>query len=380
MATDPSRRHMIAAVAGSGLLTSCAALAHALQPAAEAAGPALLSCWSDVRAHTTFFGAGRLDKPNAALELPARGHDIAWHPAADGSAVVVARRPGSFLVRWHVASGTELARFETDDESRFEGHLAFSADARLLYTTETDLITGDGRIGVFDALNLARVDAWPCGGIGPHAIKHLRDGRLAVANGGILTLPETGRIKHNIGSMDPSLSVIDPHSGRLLTQHRLPDAFMSVRHIAQSRSGQIAVALQNEGALARPLFALLDGERLRYGDADASLIERCGRYAGDITAIGEHFAVSCTTAGLTALWSSDGSPGPALSSPKVCALSTHYGRLLATAEGGDIWEFDIAAAGSGDAHSATSPPLLRAHQKVAVTLDNHACSAVPLAG
>ena len=375
MATDHLRRRLITALSGGGLIASCPALAYATRPPAEAQGPALLTCWSDSPTRPTWFRAGRLDSPSAALELPARGHDLAWHPAADGSAVVAARRPGAFLVRWHVANGTELARFETDDESRFEGHLAFSADARLLYATETDLITGEGRIGVFDAFSLARVDAWSCAGIGPHAVKLMRDGRLAVANGGILTLPETGRVKRNIDSMDPSLTFIDPRTGRLLTQHRLPDAFMSVRHIAQSRSGRIAVSLQNEGELERPLFALLDGDRLRYGDTEASLIERCGRYAGDIAAIGEHFAVSCTTAGVTALWSGGGRSGPVLPTPKVCAISTHRGRMLATAAGGDIW--DVAVDGGAQANTLVTS--LIAHQRLALTLDNHARSAVPSA-
>lgn len=382
MATDALRRKLLAALTGGGLLATCPALARAARPATEAASPALLSCWSDSPTRPRWFRAGRVDAPGVALELPARGHDIAWHPAADGSAVVVARRPGTFLVRWQVASGTELARFETDDESRFEGHLAFSADAHMLYATETDLITGEGRIGVFDALDLTRVDAWSCGGIGPHAVKRMHDGRLAVANGGILTLPETGRIKRNLDSMDPSLSFIDPRSGRLLAQHRLPDAFMSVRHIAQSRSGQVAVSLQNEGGQARPLFALLDGDRLRYGDADASLMARCGRYAGDITAIGERFAVSCTSAGITALWSADGRPGAALATPRVCALSPHHGRLLASAESGDIWQFaiDDGARNDGGAFSATTPMPRMTHHKLAVMLDNHACSAMPPAG
>lgn len=367
MATDLLRRRLIAALSSGGLLATFPALAHVAHRAPDANAHALLTCWSDSPTRPAWFRAGRLDSPAAALELPARGHDIAWHPAADGSAVVAARRPGSFLVRWHVASGTELARFETDDESRFEGHLAFRPDGRVLYATETDLISGDGRVGVFDALSLERLEAWPCGGTGPHAVKWMADGRLAVANGGILTLPETGRIKRNITSMDPSLSFIDPQDGRLLTQHRPPDSFMSVRHIAQTRGGHIAVSLQNEGEVGRPLFALLDGERLRYGQAETDLIERCGGYAGDIAAIGDAFAVSCSRAGVTALWSSSGLPGPVLPTPRVCAITSHRERMLATGDGGDIWDVAVNA----DSLAAT----LIKHEQLRVALDNHACSA-----
>ena len=371
MATDLLRRRLIAALSSGGLLAAYPMLAHAARRAPDANAHALLTCWNDSHTRPASFRAGRLDTPSSALELPARGHDIAWHPAADGSAVVAARRPGSFLVRWHVASGTELARFETDDESRFEGHLAFRPDGRVLYATETDLISGDGRVGVFDALSLKRLDAWPCGGIGPHAVKWMADGRLAVANGGILTLPETGRVKRNLDRMDPSLSFIDPQSRRLLTQHRLPDAFMSVRHIAQTRAGHIAVSLQNEGEVGRPLFALLDGERLRYGEADADLVEHCGGYAGDIAAIDDAFAVSCTRAGVTAMWSSAGLPGPVLPTPKVCAITSFQGRLRATGGGGDIWDVAVNAAASAGGLAAT----LIKHEQLPVALDNHACSA-----
>lgn len=364
MATELSRRRLLAGLAAlscGGLATRPAlARAAACARADTGAPPGLLTCWSDSPARPTEFHAGLLGTASPALALPARGHDIAWHPSADGSAVVAARRPGDFLVRWHVATGTELARFEADDESRFEGHLAFRPDGRVLYATETDLITGDGRIGVFDALSLERLDAWPCGGIGPHAVEWMADGRLAVAVGGILTLPETGRVKRNLASMDPSLAFIDPADGRLLSRHRPPDAFMSVRHIAQDAHGNIAVSMQNEGRAGRPLFALLDGERLRYGEADAGLIERCGDYAGDIVALDGGFAVSCTRAGVTAAWDAKGRAGTVFDTRRVCAMTTHGDRLLVTGDAGDLWQFDAAGA------------RCARHWQLPVALDNHA--------
>jgi hypothetical protein len=331
--------------------------------------PRLLTCWSDDPTRPTRFHAGLPGAPATALALPARGHDIDWHPSGDGSAVVVARRPGSFMVRWQLASGRELARFDTDEASRFDGHLAFSADGRLLYATETDLITGDGRIGVFDSRSLERLDVWPSGGIGPHAIVRLADGRLAVANGGILTLPETGRLKRNLASMDPSLALIDPRDGRLLSQHRLPDAFMSVRHIAQQRDGTVAVALQNEGREPRPLIARLDGVQLRYGEADAALLERCGDYAGDIAAVGEAlFAVSCTRAGVTAFWRADGRPAGTVDTPRVCALAARSRLLVASGDTGGLWRIGVSADHRGEAPRGR-PGTLDIAQRLA--FDNH---------
>ena len=65
----------------------------------------------------------------------------------------------------------------------------------------------------------------------------LESRRLAVANGGILTLPETGRVKRNLATMDSSLALIDPLSGAVTEQFRLPDRYMSIRHPGRSAHG-----------------------------------------------------------------------------------------------------------------------------------------------
>lgn len=340
MVTDARRRQWMLGLPAAWLLShipsrTCAAAVHG------AAIPGVLTCWSDLANPSSSACAGLTTAPDTALALPARGHEVRWHPAGDGSAIVAARRPGSFLLRFSVAEGRVLSRFEADDALRFEGHIAFSPDGRRLYATETDLLSGDGQVGVYDAATLERLASWPSGGIGPHALRFLADGRLAVANGGILTLPETGRAKLNLDRMDPSLAMLDAASGRLLAQHRLPDPFMSVRHIAQHRGGQVAVALQNEGNAPRPLLALLDGDRLRYADADASLLAACGGYAGDILALPQGFALSCTHAGVTALWRTDGTPLAHFATPRVCALAESDGRLIASGDRGDLWALDV---------------------------------------
>lgn len=354
MAIDPRRRRLLGALPAGLLLAQLAAPGRA---ALAAARPALLTCWADAPARPQRFFAGRSDLPSAALELPARGHDLAWHPSGDGSAVVAARRPGRFLQRWAVSSGRRLAEFDVydaDEDIRLEGHLAFSRDGRLLFASESELVDGQGRVGVYDAHTLARLASWPSGGIGPHAVLQLADGRLAVANGGILTLPETGRLKRNLGRMDPSLALLDPADGRLLAHYRLPDPWMSVRHIAQAADGSLAVSLQNEAAdaaspdYARPLFARVDGDALRYGAATAEVLAACGGYAGDIAAVehpaGPLFAVSCSVAGTLALWRADGAFVGHLPAPAVCALSAAADDLLATGDGGDLWQVAAASA------------------------------------
>lgn len=359
MAIDHTRRRLLAALP-AGVVLAHPRLAAAVPAPAHAA---LLTCWADHPTRPRHFFAGLGQAMSTALALPARGHDVFWHPANDGSAIVVARRPGRFLVRWDVASGKTLARFDTGDaldDIRLEGHFAFSADGRRLYATESDLITGRGHVGVYDTDSLARLGRHDAGGIGPHAIGRLADGTLAVAIGGVLTLPETGRVKRNLDSMDPSLVILDPASGQILRQLRLPDPWMSVRHVAQAADGTIGVALQNEGGPDRPLLARVQGEALVYAEADAATRARCGGYAGDVMAIDGHFALSASTAGITALWTTGGRHVGTLDTPRVCALTRAGRQLVATGDGGDVWTIDPQG------------PRILSHSRYPVALDNHA--------
>ena len=359
MVTDfVARRRQLLAALPAGLILA-ALPARATVARRE---PPLLTCWSDSLTRPRVFRAGLLGMASRALDLPARGHDVFWHPSADGSAVVVARRPGQFMFRWDVASGRLLARFDTDDSVRLEGHITFDQAGERIFASETDLISGDGQVGVYDASSLERLDAWPSGGIGPHALKALESGRLAVANGGILTLPETGRVKRNLATMDSSLALIDPLSGAVTEQFRLPDRYMSIRHLAEARTGEIAVALQNEGGPLRPLFALLVGGSLRYGRCGAAQLKRCGTYAGDIACLDSGFAVSCSSAGVTALWGKDGVLQGIVPTPSVCALVDNGREVVATADKGYVW---LVSARHPDSTGIWRHPL---------ALDNHAVS------
>ena len=111
----------------------------------------------------------------------------------------------------------------------------------MLVTTENDITRGQGVLGLYDAADgYRRIGELPAHGIGPHDIALLPDGRtLAVANGGILTLPESGRDKLNLDTMRPSLNLIELAGGRLLDERRLPDRLhrLSIRHLAQAEGG-----------------------------------------------------------------------------------------------------------------------------------------------
>ena len=195
--------------------------------------------------------SGEVDAPASVISpLPDRGHAVSLAP--DGRlAVICARRPGRFAVAFDPVTLEVLHRFQTPDDRHFCGHGAFSRDGRRFYTTENAFDVGEGRIGLYDPGDgFRRLGEWTSHGVGPHEIARMPGGDdLVVAIGGIRTHPATGRAKLNIDTMEPSIAVLDGRDGRLLRRLTLSPALhqLSLRHIALTRHGQIAVGGQWEG-------------------------------------------------------------------------------------------------------------------------------------
>lgn len=300
MATDPwhsTRRRLLAC----GLLAAWPAGARAT-PAAGMA-PSLAATWAS--ADGTYH-AGVLALQNKALrplpeqardtphtlELPTRAHALLAAP--DGALIIVSRRPGDWLLRWRPGSGAEPEWVWATPERAFNGHAIFSADGRRLLTTETDLDSGAGLIGVRDARTLRLLAEWPTHGIDPHELLLDADGQLIVANGGVPTQAETGRAKRDLARMDSSLLRLHGTNGQRLGQWRLSDQRLSLRHLARTPDGRIGIALQAEHddpaeRAAAPVLALFDGQRLRTHAAPRTL----AGYGGSIAAWDGALWVSC---------------------------------------------------------------------------------------
>ena len=127
------------------------------------------------------------------IALSERGHDIAVDRRF-GRAVVFARRPGTFAVAFDLEGKVSPTVFTSDEGRHYYGHGAFSRDGRLLYASENDIAGARGVIGIYNvALNYKKIGEHPSHGLGPHEIILLRDGKtLAVANGGLDTVPDAG--------------------------------------------------------------------------------------------------------------------------------------------------------------------------------------------
>jgi len=273
-----------------------------------------------------------------SLNTGFRGHGLAVHPRRAGVVVMVARRPGTTLVMVDLATGRELVRSEAINGTHFFGHGVFSLDGRRLYTTEADVEAGEGLVGVRDADTLELVEHFPSYGVGPHELLLMPDGdTLVVANGGILTRPDTGREKLNLDTMAPSLSYIDRHGGALLEDVRLEESKASIRHLGVTADGAVAlgVQLQREVAATTAPVALgavhHRGGPLRPLEADGLVWRAFDDYVGSVAVDGRHDLVALTSphGNLTGFWRmSDGSFAGQVDMPDVsgvtCTRDHHF--------------------------------------------------------
>lgn len=268
----------------------------------------------------------------AAIDVPSRAHGLLLDPS--GSLIVVARRPGNWMLRWD-REGDAVAWHWIEPSRAFAGHLLISADGRTLYTTEFDLESGAGLIGVRDAATFEKRMEWPTHGTDPHQLlwDESSPGNLIVANGGVSARPETGRLKLDLDRMDSSLSRLGGIAGELLGQWRLADSRLSLRHLAWNTDAAnrpvLGIALQAEHDSATekssaPVLALFDGHALRTVVASRPL----SGYGGSIAAIGDGFAVSCPRAQGIAVYGANGFRR-LVPLTEACPLATSQGRLWA---------------------------------------------------
>ncbi len=243
-----------------------------------------------------------------------RGHAIAVHPRDPNRVVMFARRPGQFGIAVDLERGRVVERFECSVDRRVAGHGCFNADGTRLLTVETDTQTAQGVITVRDADTLEPTREFSTYGIGPHEIVLMPDGRtIAVANGGLLTRPETGREVLNLETMRSTLTTIDLESGSLITQEQVPEDKASIRHLAVTEDGTIVVAMQiQRDALEhdepRPLIAVQrPGARLLPLEDGVEFGTAMQDYAGGI-AVDEDSRVAAVTSprgSLVAFWNID---------------------------------------------------------------------------
>ena len=256
------RRFLIGAAGAAAFVPSFSAtLARAALTPARPRGYA--ACAAD--ADGNFFAAGFSadGAPGFRIDLPERGHDIAFHPAR-AEAVVFSRRPGVTMHVVDIAAGGRAREIEARPDRHFYGHGVFTPDGRHMFVTENDFEAGRGVLGIYDTKGYRRIDEIPSHGVGPHQLRRMPDGRtLVIGNGGIRTHPDLGRAKLNVEDMKPSLAFVDSQTGRRLHAVRLPEPLhkLSIRHLDVNGAGTVAFGMQYEGDRRDrvPMIALVTG-------------------------------------------------------------------------------------------------------------------------
>lgn len=276
------------------------------------------------------------------LPLPGRGHAAAAHPTL-AEAVAFARRPGTFALVIDCATGAVRHRLTPPQGMQFNGHGAYSADGAYLMTSEVVAEGSEGRIGLWDTRSYTRLTDWPSHGIGPHEIKRLPDGRLAVANGGIQTDP-VDRTKLNIPDMRPNLTLLSPE-GALLDQVDLPDLHQnSIRHLALT-GDTIAFAMQWEGdpAVSVPQLGLLTpgSTPSLCAPPEAQALVMKG-YAGSIAATADRILITSPKGGAAMIFATGGSHIATHLRADLCGAATGPAGFTVTDGGGAVWAADDA--------------------------------------
>lgn len=309
--------------------------------------------WADVGA-PAFLAAGKqgeafflhgLSATGSSLfqiALPGRGHAAAAHPVR-AEAVAFARRPGTFALVIDCATGQTRHRLTPPDGMQFNGHGAYSADGSLLMTSEVMAETSEGRIGLWDTTRYTRLTDWPSHGIGPHEIRRLTDGRLAVANGGIQTDP-VDRTKLNIAEMRPNLTLL-AEDGALLDQIDLPDLHQnSIRHLALS-GDSIAFAMQWEGDPTEPVpqLGLWTPGQIPVlcipPEAEAFTLQG---YAGSIAATDTRILITSPKGGALMLFDAAGGHVATHHRADLCGTAAQAGAFTVTDGQGAVWSVSDA--------------------------------------
>ncbi|WP_171014163.1 DUF1513 domain-containing protein [Chitinivorax sp. B] len=292
--------------------------------------------------------ANQLDTEPQLIPTPMRGHALLLDPRHPDQILMIARRPGTLAIRVDIGLGKVLNTWEADEDRHFFGHACLSADGRQVFIAENNIDTGQGVISVRDTASFQVQREFPSYGIGPHEILLMPDGHtLAVANGGISTLPETGRVKLNRGRFDSNLAYLDSRSGKLLARYPVPIPQLSLRHLALADDGTVAVAMQFEGdrqQAGTPLIAFhRPGEVMRMGTAPQAAWDAMRHYAASIAydPVSRYFVLSCPIGGQLACWRVDGTFVDILPVPKVSGIAFDAKGAFASNELGQLLRLDL---------------------------------------
>ena len=270
--------------------------------------------------------------------LPSRGHGSAINHRYR-QVVSFARRPGNFALAIDCSGAQDPVLFETPDHSHFYGHGVFSADGKLLYASENKFSEGIGIIGVYASSDqFRRVGELSTHGVGPHQVILMPDGiTLCIANGGILTHPDSGRAKLNLHDMQSSVAFIDSRTGQLRAKFTIPEHLhrLSLRHMDVAADGRVWLGGQYEGDSRDqvPLIANISSAAgLQFPAIPQDALLSLSNYIGSVAChpSSGHIAFSSPKGNNALIIDSQAQVIAQKSIEKVCGVSPHKDDFLYT--------------------------------------------------
>jgi hypothetical protein len=300
------------------------------------------------------------------VKLPARGHDSLALPHKPGHALVFARRPDRFAVEIDFINGEIVNNIQSQADSHFYGHGVFSKDGQQLYTTENLYDKKRGLIVVRDAQTYKVLDRFDSGGVGPHELALMPDGKtLVVANGGIETHPNQPRKKLNIKTMQPNLAYLNINTGKVISSYAPSDNQLSIRHLTVRPDGAVFAGAQYQGkkATIQPLVFAHQGEdNLQAFSASHTQLYKMQQYTASLLVKDDLLCVSCPRGSHLSFWDTTTRKFIAQQSFRdVSGLAYSNGKMLASSGKGLLKKLDHAHPITGAANINT----------LALKFDNH---------
>ncbi|MEQ8205389.1 MAG: DUF1513 domain-containing protein [Woeseia sp.] len=299
MAIDRQRRSLLL---GCGAV-AVGAIAWRYSPDSQ---QLLLSACDDGDGQHYLAAIGSDGKLKYRIPVAYRAHDIVM--LSGQHAMYIGRRPAPVAYVVDIDAGVLVRTLHSPPDRHFYGHGALAADG-LLYTSENDYEKRRGVIAVWDTNDsFRRLGELDSGGVGPHDMAFLSDGKtLVIANGGIETHPDSEREKLNIPTMQPSLVYLDTASGRTIERIFPDDHLMSLRHLAVTPEDHVLIGVQYEGDDSEivPLLLSHRGEdQLQAGIAGPAIWRSHRNYIASVAASfdGRYAVLTAPRGGVASLW------------------------------------------------------------------------------
>ncbi|MBZ0136002.1 MAG: DUF1513 domain-containing protein [Planctomycetes bacterium] len=165
------------------------------------------------------------------MDIGFLAHGVIKNPFAE-ERVLVFEKKGPGAAEIDLKANAIATRIEPAKGCEFYGHGAYSADGRLIYATEYEKSSYEGKMTIRDARNFSVIDEFPTYGEWPHDCQFIENGKVvAITNGG-------GNID---GGAQPCVTFVDVEKGELIEKITFDNAQINAGHLMLSSRLDLAV-------------------------------------------------------------------------------------------------------------------------------------------